>query len=168
MCVHLFILLASAHISWVCSSFHLFIEHLKIFWNNIINDVSNYHNLSLQFMTEMKETAFIMQNVSSKYVFSTVFFSLSNTQEIVYFCIKENTAEDWNLIFFWYFSCFLLMAMNLQELDCCGWAWKGDIFLWWVGNCMELLWTPSFCQSVKTSNPLLTTLTANFSYSLVL
>ena len=141
---------------------------LRFSENNIINDVSNYHNLSLQFMTEMKETAFIMQNVTSKYVFSTVFFSLSNTQEIVYFCIKENTAEDWNLIFFWYFSCFLLMAMNLQELDCCGWAWKGDIFLWWVGNCMELLWTPSFCQSVKTSNPLLTTFTVIFSYSLVL
>ena len=93
---------------------------LRFSENNIINDVSNYYNLSLQFMTEMKETAFIMQNVTSKYVFSTVFFSLSNTQEIVYFCIKENTAEDWNLIFFWYFSCFLLMAMNLQELDCCG------------------------------------------------
>jgi len=70
-------------------------------------------------MTEMKETAFIMQNVTSKYVFSTVFFSLKHAGDCI-FLYKENTAEDWNLIFFWYFSCFLLMAMNLQELDCCG------------------------------------------------
>ena len=112
---------------------------------------------------QLSSCRMLLQSMSS-----VLFFLLSNTQEIVYFCIKENTAEDWNLIFFWYFSCFLLMAMNLQELDCCGWAWKGDIFLWWVGNCMELLWTPSFCQSVKTSNPLLTTFTVIFSYSLVL
>ena len=112
---------------------------------------------------QLSSCRMLLQSMSS-----VLFFFLSNTQEIVYFCIKENTAEDWNLIFFWYFSCFLLMAMNLQELDCCGWAWKGDIFLWWVGNCMELLWTPSFCQSVKTSNPLLTTFTVIFSYSLVL
>ena len=137
--------------------------------NNIINDVSNYHNLSLQFMTEMKETAFIMQNVSSKYIHSS-FFPSQTRRRSLYFCIKENTAEDWSLIFlvFLLFSSYGLMAMNLQEFDCCGWAWKGNIFLWWVGSRMELLWTPSFCQSVKTSNPLLTTFTVIFSYSLVL
>lgn len=50
---------------------------------------------------------------------------------------------------------FLLMTMNLQELGCCGWAWKSNIFLRWVGNRMELLWIPSFCKSVRTSNLLL-------------
>ena len=66
---------------------------LRFSENNIINDVSNYHNLSLQFMTEMKETAFIMQNVTSKYVFSTVFFSLKHAGDLYIFVLKRTLLK---------------------------------------------------------------------------
>lgn len=46
-----------------------FFNWLPVITHDIILVVSNYFNVSLQFMTEMKETAFIMQNVSSRYFY---------------------------------------------------------------------------------------------------
>jgi hypothetical protein len=46
-----------------------FFNWLSVITHDIILVVSNYFNVSLQFMTEMKETAFIMQNVSSRYFY---------------------------------------------------------------------------------------------------
>ena len=85
-------------------------------------------------MTEMKETAFIMQNVSSRYYAAAM--------EWNWICLTLSCfpSDEWQWTF------------ELQELGCSGWAWKSYFFLWWVGNCMELLRAPAIPQRVRTSN----------------
>lgn len=133
--------LATTQIAYVHSTSHLFSEHLKNFWKTIL----------LMYLITVICLCSLWQKWKKQLSSCRTFLRGISTALL--------NIEIWCLL---YGMSPVVTAMNLQELDCCGWAWKGNMFLWWIGNRMELLWTPSFCQSVRTSNPLsITTFTEN-------
>lgn len=95
-------------------------------------------------MTEMKETAFIMQNVSERYDAHNLFTTIASNWSIFFFGNEKNSC------------CMFLLSLWKQESHCHGWTWEGYIFLWWTGNSMELLWVPVIIESVSHSPKLIT------------
>lgn len=93
------------------------------------SDLPNDESFILQFMTEMKETAFIMQNVSERYM---------NCKTLFWFSFMRCLGG-------WFFIDSLWWT---QESDCDGWTGESNIFFWWFCNCMELLWTSTITKSV--------------------
>lgn len=91
---------------------------------------------SMQFMTEMKETAFIMQNISKRYMILTDYNKIDKLWHIWNF----NSLK----VFSW-----------VQKSCCDGWVGESDFFIWWICNGLELLWASIGTESVISPPPLM-------------
>lgn len=115
-------------------------------WESIISYV--------QFMTEMRETAYLLNNLTSRWEDRYFRFNCLRywwpVSSFSYECCCQHLSAIIALVI-------ILRVINLncrngsstQEPCCCRRARESNVNWWWLCNCMELLWIYAVLQSVS-------------------